>query len=71
MVKNIADDLMLTYQRVPYVSLFQYSLSGTVEKVYPKTGLPQKKESSYNVSKIGKKGRLDSKETLHSGANHQ
>ncbi len=33
--------------------------------------LPPKKESSYNVSKIGEKGGIDGKENLFPRANHQ
>jgi len=32
--------------------------------------LPSKKESSYNVSKIGLKGGIDGQESLHSGADY-
>ncbi len=36
-----------------------------------RTDLPPKKESSYNVSKVGQKGGIDGQKRLHTGANHK
>ena len=33
--------------------------------------LPPKKESSYNVSKVGQKGGIDDQKRLHTRANHK
>jgi len=45
---------------------------GGILKAYPyHLDMPPKKESSYNVSKLGqKRGGINGKESLHSGANH-
>jgi len=71
--RGIGKSAFLKHQRDRITDDFGWEASKGTALLYAVhvIDLPPKKESSYNVSKLGQKGGINGKENLHSGANHQ